>query len=84
LDLFVARYLEWDFGKNKRCGGGGPLQAYCHPNACAHDAPHLSGSGACRFEDVSGRRALPRHRARAWVVFPGGIAMAGPISCGQR
>lgn len=24
----VARYLDWDYRGNKRCGGEGPLQAY--------------------------------------------------------
>lgn len=55
LDLFVARYLDWDFGRNKRCGGEGEdLQAYCHPNEFGA-VSHLlyRGLGGCRFQDVS-------------------------------
>jgi len=54
LDLFVARYLNWDFGKNKPCGGNGPLQAYCHPNEFA-PTTHLlfRNTGGCKFEDIS-------------------------------
>ena len=71
LDLFVVRYLDWDFGKNKRCGGAGPaLQAYCHPNEF-RPATHLlyRGLGGCRFEDVSEKTGITK--------FPGkGLGIA--------
>jgi hypothetical protein len=62
LDLFVARYLDWDFSKNKHCGGEGlDLQAYCHPNEF-QPVTHLlyRGLGRCRFEDVSARSRIAK------------------------
>ncbi|MDQ3013305.1 MAG: CRTAC1 family protein, partial [Acidobacteriota bacterium] len=62
LDLFVARYLDWDFGKNKRCGGeGSALQEYCHPNEY-RPVTHLlyRGIGGCRFEDVSEKAGIAK------------------------
>ncbi len=55
LDLFVVRYLDWDLGKNKRCGGEGQgLRAYCHPNEFSATTHLLYRNlGGCRFEDVS-------------------------------
>ena len=62
LDLLVVRYLDWDFGKNKRCGGAGPeLRAYCHPNEF-RPGTHLlyRNLGGCRFEDVSVRSGIAK------------------------
>ncbi len=70
LDLFVARYLRWDFSKNKRCGGEGPaLQAYCHPNEF-EAVPHLlfRGLGGCRFEDVSQKAGIAKHPGKGLGV----------------
>ncbi len=62
LDLFVVRYLDWDFGKNKRCGGEGlALQAYCHPNEFPPQTHLLyRGLGGCRFEDVSAKAGIAK------------------------
>ena len=66
LDLFVVRYLDWDFGKNKWCGGTGqsagqPLRAYCHPNEFA-PVTHLlyRNLGGCRFADVSAQAGFAK------------------------
>lgn len=61
LDLFVARYLDWDFAKSKRCGGEGPLQAYCHPNEFG-PVTHLlyRNLGGCRFRDVSAASGIAK------------------------
>lgn len=70
LDLFVARYLDWDFGKNKRCGGQGEaLQAYCHPNEFA-PISHLlyRGLGGCRFEDASAKSGISKHPGKGLGV----------------
>lgn len=62
LDLFVVRYLDWDFGKNKRCGGiGTAQQAYCHPNEFAPTTYLLYRNlGGCRFEDVSAKAGFAK------------------------
>lgn len=72
LDLFVSRYLAWDFSKDIFCGlpqpGG---RAYCHPDQfrpITHLLFHNEGNG--RFRDVSNESGIAR--------FPGkglGVAM---------
>ena len=62
LGLFVARYLDWDFAKNKSCGGDSEeLRAYCHPNEFA-PVTHLlyRNLGACKFENVSVKSGITK------------------------
>jgi len=52
LDLFVSRYLDWDFHRNLPCGT--PFLAYCRPdryNGTSNLLYRNLGDG--RFEDVS-------------------------------
>ncbi len=55
LDLFLCRYLDWNFSKNIRCGSreeGG--RAYCHPDnfkPVSNTLFHNNGNGT--FTDVS-------------------------------
>ena len=52
LDLFVARYLDWDLQRNILCGT--PFHAYCRPdkfNGVSNVLFHNEGHG--RFRDVS-------------------------------
>ena len=55
LDLFVSRYLTWDFSKDIYCGQTKPgFRAYCHPDQfppITHLLFHNEGNG--RFRDVS-------------------------------
>jgi hypothetical protein len=55
LDLFVSRYLTWDFSKDIFCGQTKPgFRAYCHPDQfppISHLLFHNEGHG--RFRDVS-------------------------------
>lgn len=52
LDLFVSRYLDWDFTRNLHCGT--PFWAYCRPDRY-EGVPNLlyRNRGNGRFEDVS-------------------------------
>jgi hypothetical protein len=60
LDLIVARYLEWDFGKNIWCGERRPgHRAYCHPDQfkpVSHLVYRNNGDGT--FTDVSQRSGV--------------------------
>jgi enediyne biosynthesis protein E4 len=55
LDLFVSRYLTWDFSKDVFCGQTKPgYRAYCHPDQfppATHLLFHNEGHG--HFRDVS-------------------------------
>jgi hypothetical protein len=55
LDLFVARYLDWDFSKNMWCGAQKPgYRSYCHPDQfepITHLLFRNNGNGT--FTDVS-------------------------------
>jgi hypothetical protein len=55
LDLFVSRYLTWDFSKDVFCGLPQPgFRAYCHPDQFPPVTPllfHNDGHG--HFRDVS-------------------------------
>ena len=63
LDLFVVRYLDWNFERSKSCGG--EIQSYCPPGefpAISNILYHNRGDGT--FEDVSvksGIAALKGH-----------------------
>ncbi|MDW8353974.1 MAG: CRTAC1 family protein [Bryobacterales bacterium] len=52
LDLFVSRYLDWDFTRNLHCGT--PFRAYCRPDRY-HGTTNLlyRNLGNGRFQDVS-------------------------------
>src|SRR5690606_9865467 len=55
LDLFVSRYLDWDFARSRWCGENEPgRRSYCHPREYGA-VTHLlfRNLGAGRFEDVS-------------------------------
>ena len=60
LDLFVARYLDWDFSKNLPCGAPDKGQpAYCHPDvfkSATYFLYHNNGDGT--FTDVSGKSGI--------------------------
>src|SRR6266576_2909791 len=55
LDLFVTRYVDWSFRKNRYCGEQKPgLRAYCHPDnfrGATNILSHNNGDGT--FTDVS-------------------------------
>jgi hypothetical protein len=57
LDLFVTRYLDWDFDKNLYCGEKrNGYRSYCHPDQfkpTTHVLYHNNGDGT--FTDVSAR-----------------------------
>ena len=69
LDIFVARYLEWNFADNRFCGERKPGgRAYCHPDnypGTTNILYHNNGDGT--FTDVS---------------RPAGIAQPGGKSLG--
>jgi hypothetical protein len=56
LDLFVARYMDWDFERGSLYCGSPQVRAYCHPDNFKGAAPVLlrqKPDGT--FEDVSAR-----------------------------
>ncbi len=67
LDLFVARYLEWDFSRHIRCGGA--VRMYCPP--AEHEATTnllFRNLGGGRLENVSTRAGLGELRGKALGV----------------
>src|SRR5229473_1676548 len=68
LDLFVARYLDWDFEKGAAlCGDSRGTRAYCHPEnfkGATNILYHQKGDGT--FEDVS---------VKAGIADPDGKAL---------
>jgi hypothetical protein len=68
LDLFIARYLDWDFEKGSiLCGDSRGNRAYCHPdnfNGVANVLFHQRPDG--KFEDVT---------RQAGVADPNGKAL---------
>ncbi|MCA1620101.1 MAG: CRTAC1 family protein [Acidobacteria bacterium] len=59
LDLFVARYMEWDFRAGSLHCGSDAARAYCHPDNFRGAAPvllHQKPDGT--FEDVSARAGI--------------------------
>ncbi len=60
LDLFVSRYLDWDFERSRWCGEDEPgRRSYCHPREYG-PTTHLlfRNLGGGRFEDVSDAAGL--------------------------
>ncbi|HWS87395.1 MAG TPA: CRTAC1 family protein [Pyrinomonadaceae bacterium] len=56
LDLYVARYMEWDFERGSLYCGSAQVRAYCHPDNFKGASPVLlrqKSDGT--FEDVSAR-----------------------------
>ena len=59
LDLYVARYMEWDFERGALYCGSPQVRAYCHPDNFKGAAPvllHQKPDGT--FEDVSARAGV--------------------------
>ncbi|MET0625286.1 MAG: CRTAC1 family protein [Pyrinomonadaceae bacterium] len=59
LDLFVARYMDWDFAKGSLYCGSDAVRAYCHPDNFRGASPVLlrqKPDGT--FEDVSARAGV--------------------------
>jgi enediyne biosynthesis protein E4 len=59
LDLFVARYMDWDFRAGSLYCGSTDVRAYCHPDNFKGAAPvllHQKADGT--FEDVSARAGV--------------------------
>jgi enediyne biosynthesis protein E4 len=70
LDLIVARYLDWNFGKNIWCGPEKVKErGYCHPNAfepVTHLLYHNEGNG--KFRDVSQSSGIAAHPGKGLGV----------------
>jgi hypothetical protein len=70
LDLFVSRYLTWDFSKDVFCGQVKPgYRSYCHPDQfppITHLLFHNEGHG--RFRDVSIESGIARHPGKGLGV----------------
>ena len=67
LDLFVARYLDWDIGHNLLCGT--PFHAYCRPekyHGTTNLLFHNEGNG--RFRDVSKPSGIAAHTGNGMGV----------------
>jgi len=67
LELFLARYLDWDFSKHVRCGD--PVPMYCPPTE--HDAVTnvlLKRSAEGRWRDVSKSAGLTKLPGKALGV----------------
>jgi hypothetical protein len=70
LDLFVCRYLDWDFSKNRYCGERRPgFRAYCHPDNFQGIANILyRNNGDGTFTDVSKRSGIAAAEGKALGV----------------
>lgn len=70
LDLFVGRYVEWDFQTNRYCGAAKPGgRAYCHPDnfkGVANILYHNNGDGT--FTDVSRKAGIANPNGKALGV----------------
>jgi hypothetical protein len=67
LDLFVARYLDWDIRRNILCGV--PIHSYCRPDrfgAVSNLLFHNEGNG--RFRDVSVESGIAEPKGKALGV----------------
>jgi hypothetical protein len=70
LDLFVARYLDWDYDKNVFCGERRPgYRAYCHPDQFKAVSNRLfRNNGDGTFSDVSEASGVARVAGKALGV----------------
>ena len=70
LDLFVCRYLVWDFGQDHRCGMRTEAgRSYCHPDVFEAISGYLfrnNGDGA--FSDVSEQSGIAEAKGKALGV----------------
>jgi hypothetical protein len=67
LDLFVARYLDWDIHRNILCGV--PIHSYCRPDRFGPVSNLLfRNEGNGRFRDVSVESGIAAHKGKALGV----------------
>jgi hypothetical protein len=70
LDLFVANYLDYDYGRNAYCGESKPgFRMYCHPQNYPGAAPtlyHNNRDGT--FTDVTHAAGLDQFKAKGLGV----------------
>jgi hypothetical protein len=67
LDLFVTRYLAWDFDRHRLCGT--PIHSYCRPDKFdAVASVLLHNEGGDRFRDVSLPSGVAAHRGKSLGV----------------
>ncbi|MEZ5365414.1 MAG: VCBS repeat-containing protein [Bryobacterales bacterium] len=70
LDLFVSRYLDWDYEHSRWCGENEPgRRSYCHPREYG-PVTHLllRNLGDGRFEDISVQVGLDKHPGKGLGV----------------
>ena len=73
LDLFEARYLDWNFAQNMPCGDGLPeRRSYCHPRSFG-PVEHLlyRNLGGGTFEDISDATGISAHPGKGLGVALG-------------
>ncbi|MCW5966659.1 MAG: VCBS repeat-containing protein, partial [Bryobacterales bacterium] len=73
LDLFVARYVQWDPHQESYCGDRRPgHRTYCHPRLYAplHNLLYRNEGGG-RFRDVSAETGIAAHLGKAMGVTTG-------------
>jgi hypothetical protein len=80
LDIFVTRYLKWDFSMNIWCGDGSKtMRAFCHPNVFQPVTSilyHNNHDGT--FTDVSEHAGIAGHPGNGWAwLLTTTIAMDG-------
>ena len=70
LDLFVCRYLTWDFGQDHRCGTRTEAgRSYCHPDVFEPISLYLfRNNGDGTFSDVSAEAGIHDSRGKALGV----------------
>ena len=70
LDLFVCRYLVWDFGQDHRCGTRTEAgRSYCHPDVFEPISEYLfRNNGDGTFSDVSEESGILEAEGKALGV----------------
>ena len=70
LDLFVCRYVVWDFGQDHRCGTRTEAgRSYCHPDVFEPIAQYLfRNNGDGTFSDLSEESGIHDSSAKALGV----------------
>ena len=70
LDLFVCRYLIWDFGQDHRCGMRTEAgRSYCHPDVFEPISQYLfRNNGDGTFRDVSEESGIREAKGKALGV----------------